>query len=219
MHPKELKELIATGESSTLEFKRKVPSLEKIAKEISAFANTIGGSILVGVDDDGTIVGVNSEKTEMEAITVACQFYIQAPIEPEFEIVSFKGKDVLVVYIKESKNKPHKVLDENIAVKSQQRAYIRVGESSMIASREMSRLLASQNPDAKPLTISIGDREKRLFAYLEKNEKITVKEFAKLVNISTRRSERLLISLVRAEVLQIHIHSDSDYFTLVEKIT
>lgn len=60
MRLKDLKNLIATGESSFLEFKHKVASPEKIAKEMVAFANTNGGRILIGVDDNGDIVGIES---------------------------------------------------------------------------------------------------------------------------------------------------------------
>ena len=59
---------IGEGENTYLEFKRKVSSPEKIARTISAFANTKGGYILFGVDDDGTIIGVRSEKEEIELI-------------------------------------------------------------------------------------------------------------------------------------------------------
>jgi DNA-binding Lrp family transcriptional regulator len=64
------------------------------------------------------------------------------------------------------------------------------------------------------MTLHIGDREKRLFAYLEGNHKITVKEFAELVNISLRRASQILVRLVRANVLQIYTDRQSDYFTL-----
>lgn len=216
MESEELKDIIAEGESSTVEFKRKVSSLQKISKEITAFANTKGGLLIIGVDDDGTIVGIPSEKEEIDNIMTACSFYIYPPITPAFDVISVKKKDILVVYIDESNTKPHKIIEEipenNKTVK---RAYIRVGEKSVMASREMTRLLASQNADSKPIKISFGNNEKRLFAYLEKYEKITVKEFAKVVNISYRSAERLLISLVRAGILQIHSDTNHDYFTLV----
>ena len=76
MNRKQLIELISQGESSTLEFKRKISSFHKIAKEISAFANTIGGYLLIGVDDDGSIVGVESEKSTVDEIKTACEFYL-----------------------------------------------------------------------------------------------------------------------------------------------
>lgn len=216
MRAKELKELIDLGESTTLEFKRKATEPEKLAKEIAAFANTKGGFLLIGVDDDGSIVGVKSEKSEIDIVETACSFYIDPPVEPNIEIVNYKNMDVIVVFIEQSKNKPHKrILENKEDNKKIKRAYIRVGEQSVLASREMSRILHYQNPDAPPVKLSIGESEKRLFAYLEKNGRATVVEFSKLANISKRRAERLMIALVRAGALQIHTDTDSDYFTLV----
>lgn len=215
MRPKELKELIDSGESTTLEFKRKATEPEKLAKEIAAFANTRGGYLLIGVDDDGKIVGVKSEKSEIDIVKTACEFFIEPPIEPKIEIVNIFNKDIIVVYIAQSLKKPHKRLMENNEDKKKfKRAYIRVGEQSVLASREMARILHFQNPDAAPVTLSIGEHEKRLFAYLDKNGKATIKEFSILANISKRRAERMMIALVRAGALQIHTDTSSDYFSL-----
>ena len=214
MNTKQLNELISLGESSTLEFKRKLSTPEKIAKEIVAFANTRGGILLVGVDDNGDIYGIESEKEAIDIIERACDFEIFPPLAPEIEIINAAGKDILYITVDESTNKPHSIYieDNNKKVK---RAYIRVGEQSVIASREMYLLLSAQSPTTKPLKIGIGDREKRLFTFLEQHQKATVKDFAKLVNISDRRAERILIQLVRAKVLQIHNNSTHDYFTLI----
>ena len=214
MYPKELKDLIARGESSTLEFKRKVIAPEKLAKELSAFANTVGGYLLIGVDDDGTIVGIDSEKTDIEFVETVCGFHIHPQLEPQIEMVRVTGREVLVCRIEESDDKPH-IVNAMFEGKEKKIAYIRVGEKSVAASREMMRLLSGQNKSAKPLTLSISDKERRLFTYLEKYEKATVKDFAKLVNISDRRAERLMVRLCRAGVLQIHVDSSSDFFTLV----
>jgi len=54
---RELEQLVELGEGISLEFKRRVPRPERIAKEIVALANTNGGRIVLGVSDDGTIEG------------------------------------------------------------------------------------------------------------------------------------------------------------------
>lgn len=211
MHPLDLKDLIFEGESTTLEFKRKFTSPEKIAKEISALANTRGGYILFGIDDDGSVCGVESEKTAIDSIKLSCSFYLDPPVNVEIEVVDLYNRDIVVVKIEESNTKPHKVIksEDNKSI-----AYIRVGEQSVIASREMTKVLEGQNPFAKPIKLRIGDKEARLFVYLEKNQKATVKDFAVLCNISKRRASQLIVRLIRAGVLQIHQDSTTDYFTL-----
>ncbi|MCX6154673.1 MAG: ATP-binding protein [Candidatus Kapabacteria bacterium] len=214
MTPRQLKELINEGESTVLEFKRKLSSPQKIAREIASFANTKGGTLLVGVDDNGDIYGIESEKEEIETIELACEFEIFPSVVPEIEIINIYDKDVLAITIYESLTKPHLIYIEEDGKKIR-RAYIRVGEQTLMASREMYRLLSEMSPKSRPLKIAIGDREKRLFDYLEVHTRCTVKDFANLVNISDRRAERLLISLVRAKVIQIHNDSSHDYFTLL----
>jgi predicted HTH transcriptional regulator len=214
MNFRELKELIAEGESSTLEFKRKFTSFGKIAKEITSFANSKGGILLLGVDDDGTIVGVRSEKSAVDSIVHVCDFFIEPPINPDIEIISIRGKDVIAAYIDEGERKPYQVPVDPDDPKSERLTYIRVGEQSVHASSEMTRILKGLNSESNPLSLIVGDIEKRLFDYLEHKERATVKDFQNLCNISKRRAERLLVRLVRAGVIHIHNDSSSDYFTL-----
>lgn len=218
MNIEKLKELIAEGESSTIEFKRKVTIPEKIAKEVCAFANTKGGYLIIGIDDDRKIVGIISEKSEIDVIAIACQFYLTPPVTPKsIEILSYNNKEILVVEIEESTEKPHFIEEIDEFGKKHRTAYIRLGEKSVIASREMKKLLSSLNRNSKPLKIFIGEQEKRLFDFLERHERITVKEFAKLTNISERRASTILVKLVKIGVLQIFTDSNHDYFALVKK--
>lgn len=213
MHAKQLLEIISGGESTTVEFKRKSTTPKKLAKEISAMANTSGGYLFVGVEDNGKIYGIQSEKSESEIVSIACEFFIEPPIEPDILIANLYNKDVLVLTISESKIKPHKAITADEGKHPEYKVFIRLGEKSVEASRGMARLM-KQTTEEKPLKLSIGEKEKRLFAYFEKQESATVKDFASLVNISSRRAERLLIRLVRAGLLVIHNDSNHDYYTL-----
>lgn len=218
MEIEKLKEIIASGESSTIEFKRKLTTPDKIAKEICAFANTKGGYLIIGIDDDRKVVGIESEKTEIDIIKIACQFYILPPVTPKsMKIINYNKKEIVIVEIEESNTKPHTIEDIDDKGKKRRIAYIRLGEKSVIASREMKRLLSGLNYDSKPIKIYIGEQEKRLFSYLEQHETITVKDFAKLANISERRASVVLVKLVKVGVLQISTDFNHDYFSLVKK--
>ena len=215
MNSKELQVLLEEGEGFQLEFKRKVSSPAKIARALVAFANTKGGTILFGVDDDKTIVGVESEKTEAEMIEIAGKVHCEPPIEPVIEIVSHRGKDVIVVTVEESTEKPHRLVDEEgESPDLESKVLIRVKDKTVVASKEVVKILQSESLDAPPMRISIGETERRLLDYLDGNERITVKQVGKLVNISDRRASRLLIQLVRAGVLRIHTHEKEDFYTL-----
>ncbi|MBS1904138.1 MAG: putative DNA binding domain-containing protein [Bacteroidetes bacterium] len=216
-----LDERIAEGESTTLEFKRHFSSPDRMAKEIIAFANTKGGMILMGVDDDGSVVGVESEKSEMAEIEHTAQFLCEPPIPVEIQVVHFGGStEVVAVIIPESTNKPHTLVEFDSSGKRvqnpQAQGYVRVKDRSMQASREVMKVMKSRRPDAPPLRIAIGYNERALFDYLEKHGRITVDEFANLVNISRRRASKIVVDLVRAGTLLIHTVETTEFFTLSE---
>ena len=85
MNQKQLKELIKRGESQELDFKR-TPS--NIGSDISAFANTNGGVILVGVTDDGEIIGATDRMEEQVANTA---YSLDNPVFPSASTFSISG--------------------------------------------------------------------------------------------------------------------------------
>jgi len=213
MNYKDIQAMLEEGEGFELEFKRKVSNPEKIAKAIVGFANTKGGTILFGIDDDRSVVGVESEKSEVELIRNVAEFHCEPPVDVEIDIIPYRGKDVIAVFVEESRDKPHAAVLNDDSEDPQLQAYIRVNDKTVEASKEVVRILRSENPDAPPLRIAIGDTERRLLEFLDKRERITLKEFGNLVNISKRRASRTLIQLVRAGVLRVHTNEKEDYYT------
>ena len=109
---RELKQIVSLGEGVSLEFKRKVPRDERIAKELIALANTHGGRILLGVDDDGTITGVDDAAEEEFVLRRAADTHCQPPIEFTTERIAVATRrDVLLVTVPESTSKPHHLVD------------------------------------------------------------------------------------------------------------
>ena len=215
MYLLELNEIIENGENSTVEFKRKYSTAEKIAKELIAFANTKGGKIIFGVDDDKRVIGVESEKGELELIDTAAKFYCSPEVKFSYEILHIYRKDVIVVNIPESRTKPHSLIEENNnADGAQPKVYIRVKDKSVLASKETIRVMKRSNPDSPPLIVQLGDKEKYLLTYLSEHERITVDVLRKQLNLSERRASRMLVNLVRAGLILLHNLDKEDYYTL-----
>lgn len=210
----ELHEIIEKGENGTVEFKRKFSSPEKIAKEMIAFANTKGGCILFGIDDDRSVVGVESEKGEIELIDMAAKFFCEPEVKYEIEVLPIYRKDVVAVNIPESKNKPHSLVENGKDDNDPYRVYIRIKDKSVLASKETVRVLRKSRPDSPPLIVNLTDKDKALLDYLSVHEKITMKEFKELLNISNRRASRILVNLVRAELIRQHNTEKEDFYTL-----
>jgi len=221
MDYRDVNRLIEEGEGFDIEFKRKVSTPEKIARALIAFTNTRGGHILFGVDDDGTVVGVESEKSEVDLIRHAGLMFCLPEIEPSIDIVAFDGMDVIVAYVRESDRKPHYYTggsNGHATDDEETKVFIRVNDKTVMASKEVVRILRDEHPDSPPLHFEIGENEKRLFRYLDQHERITAREFSNLVNISEQRASRILVSLVRAGVVRIHTLEKADYFTLAYDI-
>ena len=217
MKRKDFLDLIEEGESLQIEFKRRFSTPEKIAREMIAFANTRGGYLLFGVDDDKQIVGVESEKSEAQLIKDSAVNYCEPPVEYEIDFLEVYGKEVVIVSIPESENKPHRLqdylneLDLNKSV-----ILVRVNDKSIQASKEMVRILRSKSKNQRLIKYTIGSNEKSVFDYLNNNETISVKELSELVNISERRASRTLVKMVRANLLLIHTKDNGEeYFTAV----
>jgi len=127
----ELLELIKNGENSGIEFKRDTLDNRALANELVAFANLRGGRVLLGVDDDGSVVGVTRDRSEEWVMTI-CRDKIRPELIPYYEIIRDveSGKDVAIVQV-ERGWAVHHVWHNN-----HRTYFIRVGTQSREASSE-----------------------------------------------------------------------------------
>lgn len=117
----ELKELISKGEGFHLEFKEETVSNETIKKTIVCFANTDGGKILIGVNNDGTIVGVTNPDAKMLNIENLAYNNCEPPITILQETVVSEGKTVIVVNIPKGFQRPYRTNDGKYFIRSTNR--------------------------------------------------------------------------------------------------
>lgn len=213
MRYKELLDLIEEGENIQVEFKRKFSTHDKIAREMIAFANTKGGYVLFGIDDDKKVIGVESEKETTELVKDVALHYSEPPLEYSIEYKEIKSKEIVIVKIPESSKKPHRIQDYHSDLDITNAVVtIRVNDKSVQASKEMIRILRSQSDQTALKKYILGPTEKTVFEYLSKVERISVKELSNLINISERRASRTLVKMVRANLLMIHTKDNGEEF-------
>ena len=214
MTSQELVQLVSLGEGAFLEFKHRVPRPERIAKEVIAFANSNGGRILLGVSDDGSVPGVRDATEEEFALTQALKNYVDPAIDISIErVVVNDSRDVLVVTVPESPDKPHFLINNGAPV-----SYVRVNHMSVEAGEEVEEYLRSEK-DASSLSFSFGEKEQMLMRYLESYGHITASQFAELTDTSRRDASTTLVDLSRADVLRLHPDAKETYFTLAFEST
>ncbi|OKS86195.1 AlbA family DNA-binding domain-containing protein [Mucilaginibacter polytrichastri] len=203
-----IKRLILDGETVTQDFKKTITSCEKIAKTMVSFANNKGGRLLIGIADDGSIKGVKDEEEERYMITKAAHFFAKPALEPSFEEVYVDDKLVVVVEIPESDIKPHYALSDD----GKWWVYVRVKDKSVLASKIVVDVLKRSNDD-KGVLIEYSSKEKALLEYLELHDRITVKEYCELLNLSRRRAQRIMVNLVLSGVVRVHTNEKEEFYT------
>ena len=124
-------ELINNGENSLIEFKTEKVDNAKLAKEMVAFANYRGGTLLIGVADDGQIEGITAPRLEQRIMNIASSSIHPAIIPLYYEIFIKTDKKIAVVEIEQGINKPYGYTREG-----KTHYYIRFGSESRIATRE-----------------------------------------------------------------------------------
>jgi predicted HTH transcriptional regulator len=136
----ELLRLVRGGEDTYLELKVKLSNPEKIAQGIVALANTEGGTIVFGVNDNLRVEGVDDAEEVREELVRICRDEVIPALVPFIELVSFdNGRRVVAIDI-EGKRRPYQTRDG--------RYFIRVGADKREATREE---LSSLMEDVRPL--------------------------------------------------------------------
>jgi ATP-dependent DNA helicase RecG len=122
MEALEVINLIAGGETSSVQFKLNVTNATSIAQEMVAFANTKGGYILIGVNDKtGEVDGLAFPDIQRinNLLSTAASEHVKSPISIESETVEVEpGKRVIIARIPEGYNKPYKDKDGLIFIKN-----------------------------------------------------------------------------------------------------
>lgn len=201
-----LEQLIRQGEGVSLDFKQTISDQKKIARTICAFANNKGGKLLVGVRDNGDVIGCEPEE-EMYMLFEAAENFCDPPVDIYFTIFELED-DISVVEaeIKNSLKKPHFALDEN----DEWQIYMRSNDKTMMAS-SLSAKLIDRDEDAEAITDS---KQQFVIDYLTTHESITAKQLTLKLNLSLQRANRILISLLQGGHILHHKDNRGDYYCL-----
>ena len=183
-------ELIAQGEHRKLDFKFEVSDSKKIARTLAAFANTDGGTLLIGVKDNGHIAGIRSEE-EYYMIEAASEMYCRPKVPFAAKEWNIEGKVVLEVKVETSSVKPHQSPDKNDDYK----AYIRVNDENIVAP-EILEIAWSKISDLNGTYLTISRPVEILLKYLDVNPYITVGQFRKITRISYNAAKNILSDLL-----------------------
>ncbi|MCD4793304.1 MAG: ATP-binding protein [Bacteroidales bacterium] len=197
--------LIEEGEHQQLDFKFAVNDSKKIARSLSAFANTNGGRLLIGVKDNGKIAGVRSEE-EYHMIEAASELYTNPKVNFNTIKHIIAGKQILEIIIKKSKDRPHSAPDE----KGKMKAFIRINDENLLANGVLIKVWQQEKKDIG-VKIHYNEAEKFILKFLSENEHITFSKFCKLADIKREYAEKIIVDFILLDLIEIVI-SDSLIF-------
>lgn len=200
--------LISEGEHQRQDFKFEISDARKIAKTFSAFANTDGGRLLIGVKDNGKIAGVRSDE-EQYMIEAAAQIYCLPKVSYAMRTFHAEGRNVLVVQIEESRQKPVYAIDET----GKPLAYLRIKDENILATPVHLRVW-QQNCKSCGELLTYTERERMLLDLLEKNECLSLNQYCKLAHLSRHAAEHLLAKLIRFEIVEPVFEGHKFHFRL-----
>lgn len=200
--------LIAEGEHVHQDFKFEISDARKIAKTLSAFANTEGGRLLIGVKDNGRVAGVRSDE-ERYMIEAAARLYCVPQVECRMRTYQVDGRSVLVAAVDESDHKPVYAKDED----GRRLAYVRIKDENILATPVHLRIWQqSGNPQGELMEVT--GREQLLLRLMEENESLSLSKYCRLAHVPRRAAEHLLAKLVRYGIVEPVFEGHKFHFRL-----
>lgn len=200
--------LISQGEGQNLDFKFEISDAKKIARTLSAFANTNGGTLLIGVKDNGNISGIRTDE-EAYMIEAAAELYCKPIVDYQIIPHKINDKNILEVKIPESQNKPHKAPWK----KDSWKAFIRINDQNFLATHVIFEAWKIKH-QKKDLIVRYDTHEEKLFELLKNNKEISLKDFIKKVKIPRYLAVKILAQLITIDIIYYRVTDSETYFSL-----
>ena len=212
-----LQDLINEGEHQQQDFKYRVSDAHKLARSVSAFANTDGGRLLIGVRDDGHMSGVRSEE-EIYMMHQAAYRYCRPEASIRFDTYHVASshsassarvlRTIVVATISPSDRRPVCAVDED----GRQRAYIRIADENIVASPvHLAVWRESQNPRGTMMTYT--ETVQKLLAVMQ-DQPHTLNQLVRRSALPRSKVITLLARLIRFHVVQWEYTDQQFLFSL-----
>ena len=202
-----LQSLIREGEHQQQDFKYRVSDAMKLAKSVSAFANTDGGRLLIGVRDDGHMSGVRSEE-EIYMMHQAAYRYCRPEASIKFDTYHVEGRTIVIATVPPSEKRPICAVGDD----DKSRAYIRIADENIVASPvHLAIWRDAQNAQGTIMTYTDTVR-KLLDAML--GQRLTLNQLVRRSAIPRHKVITLLARLIRFRVAQWEYADQQFLFSL-----
>ena len=206
-----LHRLIAQGEHQQQDFKYEISDVRKIARTLSAFANTDGGRLLIGVKDNGKIAGVRSDE-EIYMVEAAASLHCIPPVACRMSIHRVEGHNVVIAEVEPSAQRPVRArLDDDSLC-----AFVRIADENIVAP-PVQMALWREADRADGTLLPFTEREQALLRLLaEAEEPLTLNRFARLGRLPRHRAVQLLAQFIRFGLVEQRFVGHTFVYVAVE---
>ena len=195
-----------------MDFKFEISDAAKIARSLSAFANTDGGKLLIGVKDNGIIKGIKSEE-EYYMIENAATRFCFSEVKFSSKEWNMRGKKILEIIIPRSKTIPHKAPDHN----NKPKAYIRINDQNILANSVQMKVWQKINTN-NDVSLVYTDEVKSILEVLNNHNFLTATQLTEYTNLPKHTMEDILAKLIIMEIVSMSVSEDNSVFTLCDPI-
>ena len=204
--------LIREGEHQQQDFKYRVADACKLAKSVSAFANTDGGRLLIGVRDDGHLSGVRSEE-EIYMMHQAAYKYCKPEASIKFDTYHVDGRTIVVATVPPSERKPVCAINEA----GEERAYIRIADENIVASPVHLAIWREQQAENGSM-MTYTDTVRKLLSVMttDQPQSFTLNQIVRRSRISRFKVIHLLARLICFGVVRCEYCDQQFYFSILQ---
>lgn len=211
MKLEQIRKLVKQGEGERLEFKKKANHPDRIINELVAFANTVGGFLFIGVDDDGTISGLKFPEEDRVHVLELMDQKIRPKLQLKSGVVSLNQRSGIVWFeVINVSNRIYSVIDGQD--EDQGTVYFRIKDESIQASPELRRILRNMGKP-RGRVIKFSEIESSVLKALETVGESTLSELVIRTGYKKKIVSNCLVNLVLANVLRIIPGQPNDLFT------
>lgn len=193
-----LRKLIEEGENQKLDFKYCVSDSRKIARTLTAFANSDGGRLLIGVRDNGSIAGIKSDE-ELYMVDTAAHLFCRPEIAYTIKQHTTSGKTILEVEVMKGDKRPYQAKDDV----GKWLPYFRNNDQNLVANRVLLQVWRKKGKRSGVI-VKFSKAELLLLDYLKINRSISLSGFRKVARIPAFRAESILANLIIFRVLIVN---------------
>jgi len=206
-----IENLIKQGENQQLDFKFEISDSKKIARTLSAFSNTDGGTLLIGVKDNGAIAGISSIE-EFHMLEAAAQLYSKPIVNFQAKEWVINGKTILEIQIPKDPYIPYKAPDNE----GHYKAYVRVGDQNFQADPVLLQVWKWKKKNYS-VRLQYNEVIQILFHYLRDHSSISLAQYCELARIRKNVARNILAKLIILGQIKIKLGELESYYSIPPK--